>query len=505
MKLAAIVCALATAAAGLSALETPLTLSSGNGKVVVIDPSLGAISSYEVTQSKSDRLGIGGKPGGNFVADAEFLLKRCRDERDGVPFQELRIGSESVGQFGASKPAYGSIFDKGSPLLPDKPTRKEAAAGKAALTVRALKSEDAFWKANPSFDGTVRAALSSSGQYLAIALPSLHALMIYQLDSDVATLVAWRNYGPELFVPVGYNTDPDPGSLLSRLPAEKQKQAKATLGLDDDAKSDNGAAPPPVQADEPPTPKSEVWIGPGMQDSFVLVDLPSQRAMLYQMRGKELTLTSVRNLAIDLVLPGLVGGAIQSNPAGEKLFDVFYRSRKKQLDQFGMDTDIDSLTALVGQSQAKAGKASEFEATVNTAGVAFLNFCKSRVFLSLNTQGGARLQLTAARDYTLDTAISLLDEEINNRVQARQLLADVKQLGGKPKAALLTLRLCLTLDPRLHKDAEKAVKSLFKGEQQAEAQALIDEAVKKSDELAKQAEERKKAAEERKKAREALK
>lgn len=483
-------------AAAVAALETPLTIAGGNSRVMMIDPAFGSITAFEITQSKSDRQGLG-KPNGNFIADAELLLKYHREERDGVPFQALRLGSPN------NKPGYGDVFAPGSPLLANKPTKKEVAAGQPALTIRALRAEDAFWKAGPTYDGTVRAAVSSSGQYLAIALPSLHTLMLYKLDNDVATLAAWHNWGPELFVANGFNT-PDPREELARLRPAQQKLAYAALGLDDDSKPD-AQAPPPVGAatDEPPTPASDIWITAGPGDSFLLVDLLNDRAMLYKWGGTALELKSVRNLKFDLILPGLYEGAVKSAPAGEALLDLFIKSRSAFIKQYGLLTDIDSVNALVGQHQAKAGKASEFEG-VMTSGVALLNFCKKRVFLSLNTDSGERLSLVAARDYTLDTAIGLLDQEITDRNAAQQRL---KELGGlaksAPKAGMLTLRLVLSLDPRLHKQAEAAIKGAFKGEQLAEAQALIDEAVKKAEQLVKDAEARAKAAEAARKAREA--
>lgn len=482
--------------AAVAALETPLTFTSGT-RVVMVDPALGSITAYEVTQSKSDRVGLG-KANGNFVADADLLIKYCQAERDGIVFQAIRLGSPN------NKPGYGDVLAPKSPLLADKPTRKDIAAGKPALITRVMQAENAFWKANPTYDGKVSVALSSSGQYLAVALQSLHALMIYKMDNDAATLVAWHNWGPELFVQVGFNT-PNPADELARLPLDKKKQALAILGLDEETKPDAGAPPPPpVTVDEPPTPKSEIWLGATQGDSFLVVDLANQRAMLYQFNGKDLTLNSVRNLAFDMILPGLVEGSVKSSPSGEAMLAQFVSTRKSHIQAFGLLTDIDSVSALVGQRQAAAKNASEFEAVV-TGPVAFLNFSKNRVFLSLDTAGGQRLALTAARDYTLDTAIGLLDQEILDRTNARNKLKEVATLAKTaPKAGLLTLRLVLSLDPRLHKAAETAIKGAYKGEQQAEAQALIDEAVKKADDLAKETEARKKAAEERKKAREAL-
>jgi len=347
----AVLAVLAVHASRLAALETPLTITGPNGRVVMIDPALGSITCYEVTQSSSNRVGLG-KASGNFVADAEMRLKYCPTEREGVPIQALRTGSLN------NKPGYGNILGPKSPLLADKPTTKELAAGKAALTERVWQAETAFWKTNPTYDGTVRVALA--GQYLAIALPSLHTLMIYQLESDVATLIAWHNWGPELFVQTGYNT-PNPIEELNRLPPAQKKQALAALGVEDDSKPDGAAPAPPAPgagAAEPPTPKSDVWIGAVSNDSFVLVDLPNQRAMLYQIRGKDLCLSSVRNLAFDLILPGLYEGAVKSDPAGERMLEAFVKSRKTQLEQFGLDADLDNVTLLVGQRQGKAAKAS---------------------------------------------------------------------------------------------------------------------------------------------------
>ena len=41
--------------------------------------------------------------------------------------------------------------------------------------------------------------------------------------------------------------------------------------------------------------------------------------MLYQLSGKNLTLNAVRVLASDLIIPGLAGGAIRSEPFGDTL------------------------------------------------------------------------------------------------------------------------------------------------------------------------------------------
>jgi len=493
MLRSSLILALGLCASLSQALETPLTIMTSN-KVGIIDPVYGSIAIYEATASKSDRLGLG-KPSGNFKADLELGLKRYLAEIDGVPFQQLRVGLNT-------EPAYGEMFTPDAKWLPSKPTKKEAAAGKAALLTRTRRGEDAFWKAAPVYDGVVRAAFSSSGRYLAIAVPSLHALLLYTIDSDTATLMAIRNWGPDLAI-TGYKTDPAPAALLAQLPADKRKEAEEALGLGEDRKpaADAPAAGPGLVAEEAPTPKSDVWIGAGSADSFLLVDVANNKALLYQVPAKALTLNSVRDLAVDLTIPGLVGGGLRSEPSGDKLLEFALSSRKKQIAEFALPSSRQELMLLVQQSAGK-GKSSTFEAAMSSGGIAVLNFVERRVFLTIDTKGGQTIALAGARDYTLDIAVALLDQEINNRTNARILLSDAKGFAtaGKRKSALLTLQLCLGLDPTLHKDAEKLFKGAFKdADQLTQYQALIDEAVKKADELAKLADERKKALEEKKK------
>ncbi|MBN8526589.1 MAG: hypothetical protein J0M02_14745 [Planctomycetes bacterium] len=490
----ALVPALALCAAAVAALETPLTIASG-GKVGIIDPVYGSITIYEPSATKTDRLGLG-KPSANFLADIDVGLKTYIDERDGVPFQALRLGTTT------SKPTYREMFLDGKWLAKD-PTPREKAAGKAALQTRASRAEDAFWKANPSYDGVVRAAYSNSGRYVALVIPSLHTLLVYMMDNETATLVAMRNWGPELFM-AGYNSTPSPRDFLKELKGDKLKEAEAALGIDDE-KADKGAdAPPPaIDAEEPPTPKSDAWVAAGTNDSFLIVDVPNQHAMLYQISGKNLTLNAVRNLAVDMVVPGLIGGSWHCEPSSEKMLEAALRGeRKAKIQEYDLPSDKDELVLLVQQSAGK-GKASPFEGLMNN-GIATLNFVEKRAFLTLDTQNGQKLALASARDYTLDIALALLDKQIIDRGNARRLVGDAATLAkqNKLKSAFLTAKLALGLDPRLHKDAEQKMKGEFRSnaELQAQFQALIDEAAKQAEELAKQAEERKKALEEQRKA-----
>jgi hypothetical protein len=496
--------ALTACAAVVAALDTPLTLPVAQGnRVIVVDPAYGSIAIYEVTSSSADRMSGMRKPQANFLADIDLRLKSYLDERDGVPFQAIRIGWET-------KPTYSEMFTDGK-WLPDKPTSLEAKAGKKALQWRALAAENSFWQGEVAYDGVVRAALSSSGQNLMLALPSLHCLLLYRVDGEAVTLVGVRNFGPELFM-TGLNTAPNPRDLiqevLKHIPKEREAEVRTALGLDQDAPAKAGDAPAvdpgKLAAEEPPTPKSELWIGPGQGESFIVVDTANARSMLYRTDGKGLLLAAVRDLSIDLVIPGLVGGSLRSNPSGDVLIKNFFAERKAYIIEYGLPTEKDEILLLIGQHKP-AGKPSPFEAvSASVNGAAMLNFVDRRVFLTLDSKGGNQLNLTAARDYSLDIAITLLDQEILDRLNAKNQLVNARRLAGdsKRKSALLTLRLALNLDPRLHKDAEKSLKDSFRGDadQQAQFQALLDEAAKNADTLAKQTEERKKALAEKRKA-----
>lgn len=492
----ALIPALGLCAALAAALETPLTITSGS-KIGIIDPVYGSITIYEPSATKTDRLGLG-KPSANFLADIDIGLKTFLDERDGVPFPALRVGTANT------KPTYREMFSDGK-WLPREPTAREKAAGKPGLMARVGRAEDAFWKANPSYDGVVRAAYSNSGRYVALVVPSLHTLLVYMMDNDTASLVAMRNWGPELYM-TGYNSTPSPRDFLNELKGERRKTAEALLGIEDEKADKGGAAesPPAIEAEEPPTPKSDAWVAAAANDSFLVVDVPNQRAMLYQVAGKNVTLNAVRNLAVDLVVPGLIGGAWRCEPSSEKMLDIALRGeRKARIDEYGLPRDKDELALLVQQAAGK-GKASPFEGVMNN-GIATLNFVEKRVFLTINTQNGASLALASARDYTFDIALAMLDKEISDRGNAKRLVGDAAALAGqsKLKAAFLTLKLALGLDPRQHKDAETKLKNAFRtnAELQAQYQALIDEAATKAADLVKQAEERRKAVEEQRKAR----
>ncbi|MEK7416018.1 MAG: hypothetical protein AAB263_22160 [Planctomycetota bacterium] len=489
-------------AAATAALETPLTVAQGN-RMVLIDAAYGAITTYEITANTSNRMGLG-KASANFIADIELWSRKPVNlPSTGVPIVALRTGGEN------NKPNYRQMFLNGT-FFSERPTAADVAAGRPSASARAVRAEDAFWKAAPLYDGVVRVAISGDGKYLAVAVQALHALLVYQLENDIATLAAVRNWGPELLIQVGYNTSPSPFDLMKMVTPDKQKDILKLVGLDNQAPPTGTPPPAATDVEEPPTPKSEVWIGAGPNDGFLVVDTANQRAMLYQITGRMLELRSVRNLNIDLLIPALMPepntGAWQSNPAGGMMLREFLRSRESQLRALNLPTEKDDMLLFVGQHAAKGGHASAFEALFQPgdSGVALLNFANRHTFLTVDTKGSQMITLVAMRDYSLDLAVSMLDQVIQDRKNALAQLNEAKQYASSRQAplAFMAARLALSLNPRLHKDLETGLKNAFREPAlQAEFQTILDAATVKAAELDKMDEARKKSLDElRKKA-----
>jgi hypothetical protein len=496
-------------ASTLPCLETPLVVQVGQrgDKVAVIDPAFGSVTFFMPSESKVELLGRSASKdaSANFVADLDMLLKTSVSEREGVVFQALRTGTLN------NKPTYGDMFNSAlrQPWLPTTPTAREKEAGIKPVMQRAWAGQHAFWKTPPAYDGQIRAAFSQSGNYLAIAVPAFHALLVYKATDDRIELLAARNWGPELYM-TGYGTAPLPLDMLQRVPKDKQADAKRALGIEEEdpkaAPSQPAeAAPGLAQQEEPPTPQSDVWIAGGGNDSFLLVDVTNSRAMLYQVAGKTLDLRAVRNLSLDLAIPALVGGGWNAEPKGEKLLEEAVQTRSRMLKEYNLPTDKDELLMMLDrQQEGGAAKASTFEATMAGNGIASLNFVSRRVCLFLNTKDGQSIDLAAARDYSLDTAVAMLDREINNRKQAVALVGSASDLarGGSRRSAITTLRTALQLDPRLHKAAETRLKNEFRNEAELQAQfeEILNDAAKRAEALAAEAAARKKALEEKRKA-----
>src|ERR1043165_8533117 len=188
---------LLASAAALSALETPLVIQSplAAGLTIVINPTVGVMTVYRIQDGKLNQRGSA-----NFLSDLSLYQRMIYSEDEGQPITYLQAGSTT------NSPAYGDMILK--VLGSIKSSRAEAKAGVAPLAVRAQAAEKDFWGKDHPYDGVVRAALSV--QYLMLVIPSTHPLMVYDTANEQLNLVAWHNYGPELYVPQVLTSTPLP-------------------------------------------------------------------------------------------------------------------------------------------------------------------------------------------------------------------------------------------------------------------------------------------------------
>ena len=277
----AILCLISLTA--LTALETPLVLLSpvGSEVTVVINPSVGTMTMYTIQDGKLNQRGSA-----NFLSDLSVYEKRVYTESDGQAITYLQTGSLN------NQPANGDMILK--VLGGIRSSKAEKDAGIAPLSTRAIAAEKEFWGKEHAYDGVVRAALSQ--QYLMLAVPCKCTLMVYDTANQQLTLVAWHNYGPELYVPQVLTSTPLPSEIMSKLPQEIQDERKKQIQNQFDAliqKAEQGIETKP----------SEIWLAAGTQDRFVLFDSANARVMSYEFSAKHLKLLSVRNTEVDMLIP----------------------------------------------------------------------------------------------------------------------------------------------------------------------------------------------------------
>jgi hypothetical protein len=348
-----------------------------------------------------------------------------------------------------------------------------------------VECEDAFWAAERPYDGVVRAAFGR--QYLMLAVQASHSLVMYETVGEGWKLASFRNYGPELLIPLSLNNEPSPkelrDNLVDKATSEEQKKTfeRAFDGI--------GALP------AGPTPSSVAWLGAAPNESFVLVDSANTRICLYQMTGKDLKLQSVRNYSVEMKIPGLIGEGIHDEPGQRDLLAAYQRdaTRMKRAKEYGIAIDRENIIALVGQQQS--GKLSPLEVAVQGDRL-IIDLQSQRLLMTYLLRGGDTISLISVRDYTIDVGLALLDQKFRDMANATKARDSARQLANakSAKSALLMVRLALKLDPMLVKEIEtdNAFRDLKK---QADWLAIIDEAHKEVERLVAQAKERRKLVE----------
>jgi hypothetical protein len=458
---------LLASAAALSALETPLVIQSplSAGLTIVINPTVGVMTVYKVQDGKLNQRGSA-----NFLSDLSLYQRMIYTESDGQAITYLQTGSTN------NDPTNGDMVLR--VLGSIKSSRAEKAAGVAPLAVRAIAAEKDFWGKEHPYDGVVRAALSV--QYLMLVVPSTRTIMVYDTANEQLALVAWHNYGPELYVPQVLTSTPLPSDIMAKLPQDVQADRKKQL--QDQLEALTAKAEQGID-----TKPSEVWIAAGKQERFVVFDSANAHVMSYEFTSKDLKLLSVRNTEVDMLIPT----QYESSPNIQDAYARFKQDKSRQayLTVNGI-TDYLAFQVYVESKQSGAGggggggKVSPLQANVDqTTGEISLDFTDRRKLVVYRFAGGeSQLQLKSFRDYTVDVGIAMLEAEIRDLNAAKMLYDNTKKLKN-PDLQLLTLGSALKLNPPLYKDVEKdsrLVKTL--GTLQGYP-ALIEEATRKAKEL----------------------
>lgn len=450
-------------AGALAAMDTPLVMPSGTN-TAIIDPGLGTITTIEFTDGGSIRKGFA-----NWLFDLDLLERRTR-ERNSETFSDLRIGSPG---FKPSPEEYIQLF-------PNKPTKKQAEANQKDLQSQVREAEKAFWEKPVPFDGTIRGAFT--GQYLMLVIPAKRGILFYQsTGKDTVELMSFTNYSPVLYTQTAWKSTPDPAELLKGLPDLDEDDKKAIEGALG-ARADGGA---------PAAAKSDVWcatIGGG----FVVVDSANQKIWSYEVKGQNWELTSVRSMAVDLMAPD----GYQTLPTGQTGVDTFGKAYAAPMRNLGVDKfDAPYVQAVVQANRVgDSAKAGALQANV-TKDTVVLDFTAQGKILGYTYHSGSGLRLTTIRDSTIDQGLALLYRQMKEQEIARKAFENATALAGKHDTAnaLAQLSYTLSLDPTLHKDAEKS--SALKTELKADWDRLMADATKAEEALLTKRDSIRKAAE----------
>jgi len=464
-------------AAALPALDTPLVINNTTGtSTVILNPAIGSMTLYNIQDGQLTRVAST-----NFLADlmlpASIITAK---EIDGQPVTALQDGSPN------NQPTPDQFFE--GVLKKLGPLKAEKDAGVKTLYDRARAAEKEFWGKEHPYDGVVRAALAQN--YMMLAIPASRTLLVYDVSAQSFKLVGWRNFGPELYLPHVYLSNPTPSEILKELPAEIQEARKKELEAQIAAMTE--------QAEQALTVKpSDVFLVAGQGEKFALFDIANNHLMAYEYTGRAIALRGIRNVEVDLLIPT----AYRSTPDIKEIYGQWKKDRQRQafLATLGMETDVVAFQTYVeSKQQLAAGKVSTFQANVilNT-GDLVLDFADKRKAIVYRFAGGEQtMDLKSMRDYTLDAGIAMLDAEYNNTIYAKELFK-MARAANKPHTALLTLKSALAMDPTLYRAAEKDKGLINQVKGQPEYQAIMEDAIKRATEIEAQREQRKKDAEAR--------
>ncbi len=457
-----LICLLTLTASLGTAQDTPLIIPAKDGSnAVVINPGLGTAVVYGINDSNSSKKGEC-----SWLAELAYHEKMVYQEQNGIPYSPLRIGFTNNSKSLSWNPTPEGLLE----AIPNKLTKgQEQRLGAKDVNpqAQARDAEDKFWATAKDYDGKVAAAFD--GQYLMLVIPAKHAVMFYEYTSQNLELRAVKGYGPELLVPSGFKTKPEPAAVFQALPKDQQDAALKAM--------DEKLLAVPAE-----TPKSEVWCGALDGSVFVLVDTANRRLISYQPTGKDIE-TCIRDLQFDLMYESM----FKSTPKAEDLITAFQKQWGPRLAELGYtELTMDVMREIVGQEmKGDASKAGALQAGVAKDLLA-LDFTAERKLLTFACRG-TDIELVSARDYTIDSAIAVFWRRLNAKAIAATVIKrttdSIRSL--KPATALTQVTFALDLDPALFATVDKTghpLKVALAKPLAQEWEAMIAAAQKKAEE-----------------------
>jgi hypothetical protein len=227
--------------------------------------------------------------------------------------------------------------------------------------------------------------------------------------------------------------------------------------------------------------KSDLWctLAGG---AFVIVDTANSKIWSYEIKGANIEVSSVRSLAVDLMIPGF-----NTAPGDQIAVDTFAKFYGKDVAALGVDKlDLPYIKAFVTANRVgDSAKAGALQANTSRDTV-LLNFTAQDKLLSYQYRAGAGLELKSIRDTTVDQGLALFARAIQEKGMARTAMNDATKSTKEAGVCLRLMTFALSLDPTLHTDAEK--NSSLKNALKADWDKLMADAVKAEEELLKKRE-----------------
>ena len=275
----------------------------------------------------------------------------------------------------------------------------------------ARQTEDEFWSAVPEYDGVVRGALSQR-HILFLIIPSMHTAFLYTIDNNKLSLTSWRNIAVDLYVTANLNSSPSSKELLRQLPQEIREEYEETIAEKEEEKKGSADFSVDLATLDP-------WIRPIKGARFVFFEPANARVLLYSIKDDGIELMSMRNMAVDLLIPA------SAHPENETLYQN-YLSAMKRLRRTPYTKD--ELKAMMDVKAVKNSGASKSDSGVQASlsvneRELVIDFQKKRKVVVIRPVGaGNGIELTDVYDYSIQVGVSIAEAEIYSENHAEKML-----------------------------------------------------------------------------------